>query len=152
MSVDESTVKQRISNEMKTAMRTKDKKRLGIIRLILAAIKQKEIDTRSELSDADVFSILNKMVKQRHNAVNQYEKAGRDELATQEKFEISVIQTYLPKSLNKNEIVALIDSAIAESGAQSIKDMGKVMAMLKPQLQGGVDMSLISETIKVKLS
>ena len=147
----EYTIKQRISNEMKTAMRTKDKKRLGTIRLILAAIKQKEIDTKSELSDVDVFSILNKMIKQRRNAINQYEKAGRDELATQEKFEISVIQTYLPKPLDKSEIVALIDGVIVKSGAQSIKDMGKVMAILKPQLQGRADMSVISQTIKTRL-
>lgn len=149
--MNECALKQRISDEMKAAMRAKDKRRLGVIRLILAAIKQKEVDDRSELSNTDVLNILDKMVKQRRDAIFQYEKAGRDELAEQEKFEISVIQTYLPKPLNESEIAVLIDNAIAASGAQSIKDMGKVMVILKPQLQGRADMGVVSQAIKVKL-
>ncbi len=136
---------------MKSAMRAKDKQRLGVIRLILAAIKQKEIDDRVELSDIAILNILDKMVKQRRDAVKQYEKASRDELAAQEKFEISIIQTYLPKPLSESEIVTLIDNVIIESGAQSIKDIGKIMAILRPQLQGRADMSVVSENIKVKL-
>jgi len=137
---------------MKAAMKSGDKPRLGIIRLILAAIKQREVDERIELDDAQVLAVLDKMVKQRRDSVEQFEKAGRTELADQEKFEISVIQEYLPAQLGEDEISALIAEAIAVTGAQSMKDMGKVMGILKPKLQGRADMGAVSGLIKQNLS
>ena len=144
-------LKQRITDDMKNAMRAKDKEVLGVIRLILAAVKQKEVDERIELTDADLLQILDKMVKQRRDSITQFEKAGRDELATQEKFEITIIQKYLPTQLNEAEITALIDAAISETDAQSMRDMGKIMALLKPKLQGKADMGAVSQAIKTKL-
>ena len=144
-------LKQRITDDMKNAMRAKDKEVLGVIRLILAAVKQKEVDERIELTDADLLHILDKMVKQRRDSITQFEKAGRDELATQEKFEITIIQKYLPTQLNEAEITALIDAAISETDAQSMRDMGKIMALLKPKLQGKADMGAVSQAIKTKL-
>ena len=149
--MSECVFKQRITDDMKNAMRAKDKERLGVIRLILAAIKQKEIDERVELTDADVLTILDKMVKQRRDSITQFENAGRNELAAQEKFEITIIQGYLPKQLSETEIASLIESAIADSSAQSMQDMGKVMAILKPKLQGRADMGAVSQAIKAKL-
>ena len=149
--MSECVLKQRITDDMKNAMRAKDKKRLGVIRLILAAIKQKEIDERIELTDADVLTILDKMVKQRRDSITQFENAGRDELAAQEKFEITIIQEYLPAQLSETEIVSLIESTIADTNAQSMQDMGKVMAILKPKLQGRADMGAVSQAIKAKL-
>lgn len=141
-----------LQDEMKAAMKSGDKPRLGIIRLILAAIKQREVDERIELDDAQVLAVLDKMVKQRRDSVEQFEKAGRTELADQEKFEISVIQEYLPAQLGEDEISALIAEAIAVTGAQSMKDMGKVMGILKPKLQGRADMGAVSGLIKQNLS
>ena len=141
-----------LQDEMKAAMKSGDKRRLGIIRLILAAIKQREVDERIELDDTQVLLVLDKMVKQRRDSVEQFEKAGRTELADQEKFEIGVIQEYLPAQLSEDEISALIAEAITATGAKSMKDMGKVMGMLKPKLQGRADMGAVSGLIKQNLS
>jgi uncharacterized protein YqeY len=146
------SLRQRVSDDMKAAMRGGDKRRLGVIRLILAAIKQREVDDRiAELSDEQVLAVLDKMVKQRRESVVQYEKAGRDDLAEQENFEIGVLQDYLPAALGDAEIDQLIDAALAETGAGSIKDMGKVMGVLKPQLQGRADMGAVSAKVKARL-
>ena len=145
-------LKQQIQDDMKAAMKGGDKPRLGVIRLILAAIKQKEVDDRIELNDEQVLAILDKMVKQRRDSITQYEDAGRTELADQEKFEIGIIQEYLPEQLDEAAILELIDAAIAETGASSMKDMGKLMGVLKPQLQGRADMGQASGLIKKKLS
>ena len=137
---------------MKAAMKGGDKPKLGVIRLILAAIKQKEVDERIELTDEQVLAILDKMVKQRRDSITQYEDAGRTELADQEKFEITVIQAYLPEQLGEGEILAMIDEAVATTGASSMKDMGKLMGILKPKLQGRADMGQASALVKQKLS
>ena len=147
-----SALKQRITDDMKAAMKGGDKARLGVIRLILAALKQIEVDERIELDDARVLAILDKMVKQRRDSIAQYESAGRTELAEQEKFEIGIIQDYLPQQLSEEEIAALIDEALATTGASSMKDMGKLMGWLKPKLQGRADMGAVSASIKQKLS
>jgi uncharacterized protein YqeY len=133
-------------------MKAKDKPRLGVLRLITAAIKQREVDERITLDDAQVLAVLEKMVKQRKDSIAQYEKAGRDELAQQEAFEIGIIQAYLPEHLSDAEIDALIADAISSSGAASMKDMGKVMGMLKPKLAGRADMGQVSQKIKQRLS
>lgn len=147
-----SELKQKIQDDMKAAMKGGDKPRLGVIRLVLAAIKQKEVDERIELTDADVLAILDKMVKQRRDSITQYEEAGRSELADQEKFEIDIIQDYLPEQLDDAAILAMIDEAIATTGANTMKDMGKLMGVLKPKLQGRADMGQASALIKQKLS
>lgn len=145
------SLKARIQEDMKSAMRSGDKRRLGVIRLILAAIKQREVDERIELDEPQVLAVLDKMLKQRRESVAQYEQAGRTDLAEQEHFEIGVVQEYLPQPLDAAEIDGLIAAAIAETGAAGIKDMGKVMAILKPQLQGRADMGAVSAGIKAKL-
>ncbi len=145
-------LKERITREMKAAMKGGDKARLGVIRLILAALKQVEVDERIELDDDRVVAILDKMVKQRRDSVEQYEKAGRTELAEQEKYEIAVIREFLPQPLSDEEIEALVDEAIAAVGATSMKEMGKVMGQLKPKLQGRADMGAVSALVRQKLS
>jgi hypothetical protein len=137
---------------MKAAMKAGDKGRLGVIRLINAAIKQREVDERTELDDAQCLAVLDKMVKQRRDSLQQYLDAGRNELAEQERFEIEVCQGYMPAALRAEEIKDLIDSAIAETGAESMKDMGKVMGVLKPQIQGRADMSAVSAEVKSRLA
>ena len=137
--------------DVKDAMRSRDKPRLATLRLITAAIKQQEIDERIELNDAQVLALLDKMCKQRRESISQFEKAGRDDLIVQEVSELELIQTYLPEQLGEDEIVVLIDEAMAATGAVSIKDMGKVMGQLKPKLQGRADMSAVSAMIKAKL-
>jgi uncharacterized protein len=137
---------------MKAAMRAKDAARLSAIRLILAAIKQKEVDERVELGDAEVIGVLEKMIKQRRESIAQYEKAARTDLAEVEKFELGVLSGYLPQQLGEAEIQKEIQAAIAESGASGIKDMGKVMALLKPRLAGRADMGKVSNLVKSKLS
>lgn len=146
------TLKDQLTEAMKDAMRAKDKARLGVIRLILAALKQQEVDTRTELDDAAVLAILDKMVKQRRESIRQYTEAGRTELADQEQFEIDIIQAYLPTALSDDEINALVAEAIAATDAASAKDMGKVMAWIKPKAQGRADMSKVSALIKSSLS
>jgi len=143
---------QRIQDDVKAAMKAKDKARLGVLRLITAAIKQKEVDDRTELNDDQVIAVLEKMVKQRKDSIAQYEKAGRTELAEQEAFEIGIIQAYLPEPLSAEEIGTLIDEAITATGATGMQDMGKVMGWLKPKLAGRADMGQVSQTIKQRLS
>lgn len=146
-----SQLKDAITDAMKSAMRAGEKKKLGTIRLILSAIKQVEVDTRKDLSDDDVLVILDKMVKQRRESISQYDQAGREELSAIEKEEIEIIQAYLPEPLSEDEISTMIEQAISSSGAESMKDMGKVMGILKPQLQGRADMGAVSGIIKSKL-
>ena len=147
-----STLKQDITDAMKAAMKAGEKKRLGVIRLITAAIKQIEVDTREELDDDQVLAVLDKMVKQRRDSAKQYTEAGRDELAEQENYEITVLQDYLPEALSDEEIDDLIKAAIAETGAGSMQDMGKVMGKLKAQVQGRADMGAVSGKIKALLT
>ncbi len=147
-----SNLSTRINDDVKLAMKAKDKPRLGVLRLITAAIKQREVDERITLDDDQVLAVLEKMIKQRKDSIEQYEKAGRDELARQEAFEIGIIQEYLPEQLSDAEIDALIAEAISSSGAASMKDMGKVMGMLKPKLAGRADMGQVSQIIKKQLS
>ncbi len=145
------TLKEQLTEAMKQAMRAQDKARLGVIRLVLAAIKQQEIDTRQEQDDVAVLAVLDKMVKQRRESIRQYTEAGRLELAEQEQFEINVIQEYLPQALSDEELAALVAEAIATTGAASVKDMGKVMAWVKPKAQGRADMGKVSGLIKASL-
>ena len=147
-----SELSSRIKDDVKVAMRSKDKARLGVLRLITAAIKQREVDERIELNDEQVLAILEKMIKQRKDSVAAFEKAGRDELAQQETFEIGIIQEYLPEQLSDDEINAAITDAIKTTGAESMKDMGKVMAVLKAKLAGRADMGAVSQKIKQQLS
>jgi uncharacterized protein YqeY len=145
------TLKERVQEDMKAAMRAKDAARLSAVRLLLAAMKQKEVDERIELADADVLGIIEKMVKQRRESIAQYEKAARQDLADQEKFEIGVLQAYLPQQMSEAEIAQAIAAALAESGAGGVKDMGKVMALLKPRLAGRADLGKVSAQVKAKL-
>ena len=145
------SLKERIQQDVKDAMRAKEKERLATIRLITAAIKQREVDERIELDDEQVLVVLDKMCKQRRESISQFEKAGRDDLIAQEVMELEIIQSYLPEQLGEDEINALIDSAMQATGASSVKDMGKVMGQLKPKLQGRADMSAVSALIKARL-
>lgn len=145
------SLKDHIQDDMKTAMRAKDKQRLGAIRLILAAIKQREVDERIELQDAQVLGVLEKMIKQRRESLTQYQSAGREDLAAQESFEIDLIQSYLPTPLSEADIDTLVANAIAVTEAQSIRDMAKVMALIKDQAQGRADMAQISARVKARL-
>ena len=145
------SLKERVQEDMKAAMRARDAARLSAVRLLLAALKQKEVDERIALSDADVLGTIEKMVKQRRESIAQYEKAGRRDLADQEKFEIEVLAAYLPQPLGEAEVAQAIAAALAESGAASVKDMGKVMALLRPRLAGRADMGKVSALVKSKL-
>jgi len=145
-------LKQRIQEDMKTAMRGKDARRLGVIRMIMAAIKQREVDERITLDDAEVIAVLGKMVKQRRDALQQFQAAGRQDLADQESFELDLIQQYLPPALGDEELDALIEEAIQSSGATSPRDMGKVMGLLKPRIQGRADMGAVSTRVKQRLA
>ena len=147
-----SALKQRINEEMKNAMRAQENRLRDAIRLITAAIKQREVDERIEMTDAHVLEILNKMAKQRRDSISQYEAANRQDLVDQEKYELDVIQSYMPAQLSDAEIASLIDAAIQASGATSAKDMGKVMAELKPKLQGRADVGMVSAKVKERLS
>lgn len=146
------SLKQQITDDMKTAMRAKDAARLGAIRLLLAAMKQREVDERIELSDADVVAIIEKMNKQRRDSISQYEAAGRQDLADVEKFEMSVLAAYMPQQLSEAEITAAVAEAIAATGAEGQQDMGKVMGVLKPKLAGRADMGKVSALIKARLT
>ena len=145
-------LKERITEDMKTAMRAGDKDRLGVIRMLQAAIKQREVDERITLDDAAVLAVLEKMVKQRREAIAQFEAGGRADLAAKENQEIDVLKVYLPEPLSEAELAALIDSAITATGAASIKDMGKVMAAVKADAAGRADMGAVSALIKQRLS
>ena len=146
------SLKSQLQADMKSSMKSGDKSRLGVIRLMLAAIKQIEVDERIELDDARVIAVLDKMVKQRRESITQFESAGRDDLTAIEQAELEIIGEYLPEPLSESEIDDLVEQSIAATGAASIKDMGKVMGMLKPQLQGRADMSQVSQLIKSRLS
>ena len=145
-------LKEQITEEMKTAMRARDTGRLAAIRLVLAAIKQKEVDERKDLTDQDVISIVERMIKQRRESITQYEKASRTDLAEVEKFELAVLQTYMPQSLSESEVEAAVAAALTESGAQGIRDMGKVMGVLKSKIAGRADMSVVSAVVKARLN
>ena len=145
------SLKARLTEDMKTAMKAGEKDRLGVIRLVNAAIKQREVDERIELDDAQVLAVLEKMLKQRKDSVTQYEGAAREDLAAVERFEIGVIQAYLPAQLSAAEIEAIVAKAVADSGAGSPKDMGKVVALVKPQVAGRADMGQVSALVKHKL-
>lgn len=146
------SLKEQLIDAMKAAMRAKESVRLGVIRLVNAAIKQREIDERIELNDEQVLEVLTKMVKQRKESISQYEEAGRQDLADIEHAEIAVIQVFLPEALSDDEVVVILDEVLAETGASSMKDMGKVMGALKPRLQGRADMGPLSALIKKRLS
>jgi len=146
------SLKTRITDDMKTAMRAKDARRLSAIRLLLAAIKQREVDERKDMSDADVMSVIEKMIKQRRDSIEQFQRGGRQDLVDIEQFELSVLQAYMPQALSDAEVEAAVTAAIQSSGAKGMADMGKVMAVLKPQLAGRADMGKVSALVKAKLS
>ena len=146
------SLKGSIVDDMKAAMKAGEKDRLKVIRLILAAVKQVEVDSRSELDDAAVLGVLEKMVKQRRDSVEQYTKGGREDLATIERDEIAVLETYLPEQLSDDEIDAIVDSVIAETGAEGIRDMGKVMGAIKARVAGQADMGVVGSKVKAKLA
>jgi uncharacterized protein YqeY len=145
------TLKAQILDDVKSAMRARDQKRLTALRLITAAIKQIEVDKRIEMDDQAVLAVLDKMVKQRRESLEQYESAGRDDLAAQEKFELELITVYLPEALSDDEVAALIKQAIADTGASSIRDMGSVMGKLRGAVQGRADMKAVSNAVKEQL-
>jgi hypothetical protein len=146
------SLKHQITEDMKTAMRAKDSARLGAIRLLQAAIKQREVDERIELTDADVISAIEKMLKQRRDSIAAYESANRDDLADIEKYEVSVLQTYLPQQLTEAEVLSILEKVVLDTGAAGIKDMSKVMAAIKPLVAGKADMGKISGLIKTRLT
>ena len=146
------TLKTQIQDDVKDAMRARDRERIGALRLVSAAIKQIEVDTREELDDAGVLAVLDKMSKQRRESLEQYEKAGREDLAAQERFELEVLAAYLPEPLSDAEIEALVDEAIHRTGAAGMQDMGKVMVQLKPQVQGRADMKALSGLVRERLN
>ena len=146
------SLKQRLTDDMKAAMKGGEKERLGVIRLANAAIKQREVDERIELDDTQVLSVLEKMVKQRRDSITQFRAAGREDLASQEEFELGVLQGYLPEQLGQAELDAIVAKAIADAGASSPKDMGKVVGLVKPQVAGRADMGQVSALVKKKLA
>jgi len=145
------SLKERIQEDMKAAMRAKDAARLSAVRLLLAALKQKEVDERKDLADTDVLGVIERMVKQRRESIAQYEKAARADLAAQEQFEIDVLQAYLPQQMSAAEVEQAVAEAVAEAGAGSVKDMGKVMGLLKSRLAGRADIGKVSALVKAKL-
>ncbi|MDX2350323.1 MAG: GatB/YqeY domain-containing protein [Porticoccus sp.] len=145
------SLKKQITSAMKDAMRAKAKERLGAIRLILAEVKQIEVDERIDVDDARLLAVLDKMVKQRRDSIQQFEAAERQELADKEQTEIDIIQEFLPEALTNEELTAMVDAAIASSGAESMRDMGKVMGILKPNIQGRADVGAVSGMVKGKL-
>ena len=145
------TLKERIQEDMKAAMRARDAARLSAIRLLLAAMTQKEVDERQPLADTDVLGIIDKMMKQRRESIAQYEKAARQDLADQEKFEIGVLGGYLPQQMGEVEIAQAVAAAVSDAGAAGVRDMGKVMALLKPRLAGRADIGKVSALVKTKL-
>ena len=146
------SLKQRIQEDVKVAMRARDKDRLAVLRLVTAAIKQKEVDERIEMDDAEVLAVLNKMVKQRRESLEQYEKYEREDLAQQERFELDLLKDYLPEQLSEDALSSLIAQAISDSGASSMKDMGAVMGQLREQVQGRADMKAVSNAVRAKLT
>ena len=146
------TLKLRINEDMKTAMRAKDTARLGAIRLLMAAMKQREVDERIELEDAGVIAIIEKMLKQRKDSITQYEAAKRQDLADAEKYEVEVLNAYMPQALSATEVEAIVTKAVAESGAKAPSEMGKVIALVKPLVAGRADMGEVSKLVKAKLA
>ena len=146
------SLKARITEDMKTAMKAKEAAKLGAIRLLLAAVKQKEVDERVELDDTAVVAVIEKLTKQRKDSVTQYEAAGRQELADVEKFEIAILAAYLPEKMSAEETAAAVAAAVAETGAKGPADMGKLMAVLKPRLAGKADMAEVSKLVKAALA
>ncbi|HZX90661.1 MAG TPA: GatB/YqeY domain-containing protein [Rudaea sp.] len=146
------SLKVQLTDDMKTAMKSGDKERLGVIRLINAAIKQREVDERIQLDDTQVLSVLEKMLKQRRDSVSQFQAAGRTDLADKETFEIGVVQSYMPAQLSAADVDAIVAATIAEAGATGPKDMGKVMGLVRPKVAGKTDMGKLSEIIKGKLA
>ena len=146
------SLKNQITEDMKTAMRAKETARLGAVRLLLSAMKQREVDERIELTDADIISIIEKMLKQRRDSIAAYESAKRTDLADIEKFEVTVLQTYLPQQLTEDEVKVILEKVVADTGAAGMKDMGTVMAAIKPLVAGKADMGKISGLIKARLS
>ena len=146
------SLRERITEDMKTAMRAKDSERLSALRLLLAAIKQREVDERIELTDTDVVGVIDKMLKQRRDSISQFEAGNRQDLADKEKFEVQVLSTYMPQGLSLEEIEQAVVEAVASTGAKSSQDMGKVMAVLKPRLAGRADMAKVSALVKSKLA
>jgi hypothetical protein len=146
------TLKTRITDDMKTAMKARETARLAAIRLLLAAVRQKEIDERVDLDDASVVAVIEKLTKQRKDSVTQYEAAGRQELADAEKFEITVLAAYLPEKMGSAEVAAAVQAALAETGAAGPADMGRLMAILKPRLAGKADMAEVSKLVKAALA
>jgi uncharacterized protein YqeY len=145
------SLKVRIQEDVKNAMRAQQREQLAVLRLVTAAIKQKEVDERIDLDDDQVLAVLDKMAKQRRESLEQYQKAGRDDLAAQEQFELDLIQTYLPEPLSEAELATLIQSTIADTGASSIRDMGSVMNALRGKVQGRADMKAVSQAVKNQL-
>ena len=145
------SLKEQINEDMKAAMRAKQAERLSTVRLLLAAIKQKEIDERIQLDDAGVTAVIDKMIKQRRDSITQYDGAGRTDLADRERAELEILAAYMPQALSADEIAALIRDALAETGAASARDMGKVMAWLKPKMAGRADMQAVSAQVKAAL-
>ncbi|HEY0674601.1 MAG TPA: GatB/YqeY domain-containing protein [Immundisolibacter sp.] len=145
------SLKQRLDEDVKAAMRARDRERLGTLRLITAAIKQREVDERIVLDDAQVLAVIDKMVKQRRESITQFDAAGRTDLADKDRFEVAILQEFLPEALGEAEIEQLITDAIAASGAQSARDMGAVMAQLRPKVQGRADMADVSRRVKARL-
>ncbi len=146
------SLKDQLKDQQKLAMLARDKARLGAIRLLMAEIKQREVDTRIELNDEDILAVVTKMVKQRRDSISQFEAAGRQDLADKESAEILVLQEFLPQQLTAEEIAVLIEQAITESGAAVMADMGKVMAVLKPKIQGRADVGAVSAQVKTRLA
>jgi uncharacterized protein len=146
------SLKLQINEDMKTAMRAKDSARLGAIRLLMAAMKQKEVDERTEMDDAAIIAVIEKMLKQRKDSITQYEAAKRQDLADAEKFEVGVLTAYMPQALSAAEVEAIVVKALADSGAKAPAEMGKVIALVKPQVAGRADMGEISKLVKAKLS
>lgn len=145
-------LKERIGDDVKAAMRAKDKERLAVLRQITAAVKQREVDERAELDDDQVLAVIEKLVKQHRDSIQQYGDAGRDDLVQKEQFEVDIIQEYLPEALDEAELDTLIDQVIADTGAGSPKEMGQVMAALKPKVQGRADMGAVSAKVKARLT
>lgn len=146
------SLKQRINEDMKSAMKAKETARLGAIRLLMAAIKQKEVDERIELDDAGVIAVIEKMLKQRRDAIAQYEAAKRQDLADAERFEAEVLSAYMPQAMGADEVAVIVARAIADAGAKGPADMGKVMALVKPQVAGRADMGEVSKLVRAKLA
>lgn len=145
------TLKEQLAEDMKSALRAKDRERLGVLRMLLSTIKQRELDDQTELDDDAALAVIEKMVKQRRDAESQYRDAGRDDLADAESAEIVVLERYLPEPLSESELGQLVDAAVAETGAESMRDMGKVMGVLKPRVQGRADMGAVSQRVKARL-